>query len=132
MKDHDLDPKDSRLCNPYRVLLHQLMGTSIQRPRMKSAINIWHRTEAPVIKAEVQCLMLVGGIPHSEVVTLRERVAKKIFLQLPEEERKGWGVQAKEEHEVAIENWRNEMQADPSEEPAARQKYVQSLYFYVS
>ena len=76
--------------------------------------------------------MLVGGIPCSEVVTLRERVAKKIFLQLPKEERKGWGVQAKEEHEVAIENWQKEMQADPSTEPVARQKYVQSLYFYVS
>lgn len=47
-------------------------------------------------------------------------------------ERKGWGVQVKEEHEVAIENWWKEMQADPSEEPVACQKYVQSLYFYVS
>jgi len=59
-------------------------------------------------------------------------VAKKIFLLLTEDERKEWGVQAKEEHEVAIEIWKNETQADPSKEPAARQKYVQSLYFYVS
>jgi len=124
MKDHDLDPKDSGLSNPYRVLLHQLTGTSIQRPRMRSAHNTWRRTQAPVIEAEVRCLMFLEGITRSAVFTLRECVAKEMFHQLSDDERREWGVQAKEEHEVTMENWKNETQADPSEEPAARQKYV--------
>lgn len=124
MKDHDLDPKDSGLLNPYHVLLHRLTGTSIQRPRMKSAMNIWRRTEAPVIEAEVRRLVLEGGISRSKVVALRERVAKEIFFELSEEERDEWKAQAKLEHEKAVENWTNETQADPSEDPAARQKYV--------
>ena len=41
------------------------------------------------------------------------------------------GVQVKKEHEAAIEIWKNETQANPSEEPTACQKYIQSLYFYV-
>lgn len=125
MKDHDLDPKDSGLSNPYRVLLHRLTGTSSQRPRMRSALNTWRRTQALVIKAEVRRLVLLEGvISRPEVFTLRERVAKKLFSLLGEDERKEWGVHAKEEHDVAIETWKNETQADPSEEPAARQKYV--------
>jgi hypothetical protein len=125
MKDHDLDPKDSGLSNPYRVLLHRLTGTSSQRPRMRSALNTWRRTQAPVIEAEVRRLVLLEGvISRPEVFTLRERVAKKLFSLLGEDERKEWGVHAKEEHDVAIETWKNETQADPSEEPAARQKYV--------
>jgi hypothetical protein len=124
MKDHDLDPKDSGLSNPYRVLLHRLTGTSIQRPRMRSAMNIWRRTEAQVIEAEVRRLVLEGEISRPKVVTLREGVAKKMFSQLSEDEREGWKAQAEEEHETAIKNWTNETKADPSEEPAARQKYV--------
>ena len=125
MKDHDLDPKDSGLSNPYRVLLHRLTGTSSQRPRMRSALNTWRRTQAPVIEAEVRRLVLLEGvISRPEVFTLRERVAKKLFSLLGEDERKEWGVHAKEEHDVAIKTWKNETQADPSEEPAARQKYV--------
>ena len=57
-------------------------------------------------------------------MTLRECIAKGMFLQQSEEERKEWGAQAKEEHEAAVEIWKNEMQGDPSEEPAARQKCV--------
>ena len=125
MKDHDLDPKDSGLSNPYRVLLHRLTGTSSQRPRMRSALNTWCRTQVPVIEAEVRHLVLLEGvISRPEVFTLHERVAKKLFSLLGEDERKEWGVHAKEEHDVAIETWKNETQADPSEEPAACQKYV--------
>jgi len=124
MKDHDLDPKDSGLSNPYHVLLRRLTGSSIQRPRMRSAMNVWRRTEAPVIEGEVRRLVSEGGITRPMVVTLRERVAKEMFLKLNQDERDGWKVQAKEEHETAFKKWTNEMQADPSEDPAARQKYV--------
>lgn len=124
MKDHDLDPKDSGLSNPYRILLHRLTGTSIQRPRMRSAVNVWRRTEVQVIEAEVRRLVLEGHISRPKVVTLRERVAKEMFSKLSEEEREEWGARAKEEHEKAVEDWTNETQADPSEDPAARQRYV--------
>jgi hypothetical protein len=128
MKDNDLDPKDSGLSNPYRVLLHRITGTSIQRPRMRSAMNVWRRTEAPVIEAEVRRLVLEGGISRPMVAKLREGVAKEMFLQLNEDEREGWKAKAKEEHETAIENWTNETQADPSEDPAARQRYVLTVF----
>lgn len=130
MKDHALDPKDSGLSNPYRVLLHKLTGTSIQRLRMKSAKNIWRRSEAPAIEAEVRRLVLEGGFSRPMVAALRERLAKEMFLQLNEDEREGWKAQAKEEHDTAIESWTNETQADPSEDPIARQKYVYTVFQY--
>ena len=130
MKDHALDPKDSGLSNSYRVLLHKLTGTSIQRPRMKSAKNIWRRSEAPAIEAEVRRLVLEGGFSRPMVAALRECLAKEMFLQLNEDEMEGWKAQAKEEHDTAIESWTNETQADPSEDPIARQKYVYTVFQY--
>ena len=122
MKDHTLDSQDSGISNPYRVLLY---GTSGQHPHMRSTLNIWHHTQVPVIEAEVQCLVLLERvISHPEVFTLHEHMAKKFFSLLGEDERKEWGIHAKEEYDVAIETWKNEIQADPSEEPAAHQKYV--------
>ncbi|KDR75455.1 hypothetical protein GALMADRAFT_140955 [Galerina marginata CBS 339.88] len=102
MKDNDMDPKDSALSNPYCVLLHRLTGTSIARPRMKSSTNTWRRTQAP----------------------LRENVAREMFYALPEEEQDEWANQSQADHDAALEVWKAETQADPSQEPADRQRYA--------
>ena len=45
MKDQDIDLKESGAQNPYRILLHKLTGTTIQKPRLKSAVNVWRKTQ---------------------------------------------------------------------------------------
>ncbi|KDR72463.1 hypothetical protein GALMADRAFT_73731 [Galerina marginata CBS 339.88] len=105
MKDNDMDPKDSGLSNPYRILLHRLTGTCIARPRMRSSTNTWRRTQAP----------------------LREGVAREMFYALPEEERDEWANQAQADHDAALEVWTTETQADPSKEPADRQRCIETL-----
>ena len=40
MKDQDIDPTESGAQNPYRILLHQLMGTTIQKPCKIWVVNV--------------------------------------------------------------------------------------------
>jgi len=43
MKDSDIDPKDSGLQNPYRILLFKLTGVGLVRPRLRSPVNTWRK-----------------------------------------------------------------------------------------
>ncbi|KDR72153.1 hypothetical protein GALMADRAFT_143468 [Galerina marginata CBS 339.88] len=122
-----MDPKDSGLSNPYRVLLHRLTGTSIARPRMRSSTNTWRRTQAPVIEEEVRRQVLKRGVPRSGVAKLRESVAREMFFALEVEERDEWANQVQADHDAAIEVWKTETQADPSEDPADRQRCIEGL-----
>jgi len=43
LKDSDLDPKESGLQNPYRILLFKLTGVSIVCQRLRSPVNTWRK-----------------------------------------------------------------------------------------
>ena len=49
-----MDPKESGAQNPYRLLLHKLTGTLTPKPRLRSATNVWHKTQQKEIDAEVK------------------------------------------------------------------------------
>lgn len=66
MKDHDIDPHESGAHNPYRTLLHQLTGTTIQKPQQKSAVNIWRKTQRKEIDLEAKKITENGNIPRSK------------------------------------------------------------------
>ena len=119
MKDQDLDPRDSGADNPYRTLLHKLTGTTIKKPRQKPPSNIWRKTQRKEIDLAAKQL---GNIPRSQHATVRDKLARDMFDQLPEEDKAQWTEQAKEEYETAMVRWKEDTEGKPSTLPEDRQK----------
>ena len=117
-----MDPKDSGAQDPYRALLFKLTGIGIQRPCLKSAVNTWRKTQRMEIEREVRRVVMRDGTPRSQLAKLRDTIAHKIFEALPVEDQKHWGDLVKEEHEAALEKWKEDTTGKPSKDPIARQQ----------
>jgi hypothetical protein len=122
MKDQDMDPKESGAQNPYRILLHKLTGASIQKPRLKSATNVWRKTQRKEIDAEVKKIAKRDNIPRGSMAATRDKVARDIFEALPSDEKAQWVEQAKEEHETALAKWKEESEGNCSTSSEDRQR----------
>jgi hypothetical protein len=118
MKGQDLDPKESGAHNPYRVLLHKLTGASSQRPRLKSAANVWRKTA----RLEIDAIVKEKQLPRAQMAKHRDQTAREMFAALSVQEREQWAQQAKEEHEEALEAWKGETEGDISTTPEDRQR----------
>ncbi|KAJ3489902.1 hypothetical protein NLJ89_g11484 [Agrocybe chaxingu] len=127
MKDHDLDPHDSGLSNPYRVLLRKLTGEAGKRPRLKTPANLWRRSHRDEVEEAVKRRAIAEGTSRKQLAALREKVAKEMLAIIPQEEKDEWAAQAKEEHDAAVEQWKNSLTAPLSTAPADRQRCIQGL-----
>jgi len=56
------------------------------------------------------------------LASVREQVAKKMFRQLSTEEQNEFALQAKEEHQAAIKEWKEQTTRSPSTNLADRQR----------
>jgi hypothetical protein len=65
MKDHDIDPRESGAHNPYRILLHKLTGTAIQKPQQKAPVNVWRKLERKEIDLEAKKIIEKENTPTS-------------------------------------------------------------------
>ena len=117
-----MDPKEFEAQNPYRALLFKLTGVGLQRPRLKSVVNTWRKTQRDEIEREVRRTVLRDGTPRSQLAKTRDSIARKMFEALSVEEQKRWGELAKEEHEAALKIWKEATTGKPSKEPADRQQ----------
>jgi hypothetical protein len=122
MEDQAMDPKDSGAQDPYRALLFKLTGVGIQRPRLRSAVNTWRKTQRIAIEHEVKRVVTRDGTHRSQLAKLRDAIARKMFERLPAESQKYWGDRAKEEHEAALKRWKDDTTGKPSKDPVARQQ----------
>ena len=106
------------------LLVSKLTGTSLQRPRLKTAYNIWgpeHRSEIdPIFKERVQ----EGNVPAARQAALRSAIYKEFFEALPQDEQNVWVLRAETEHQEALQNVENALKAGPSTAPADRQRYA--------
>ncbi|KAJ3505719.1 hypothetical protein NLJ89_g7270 [Agrocybe chaxingu] len=127
MKDHDIDPNDSGLNNPYRILLHKLTGTGVKRPQLKTPANIWRRTHWTELEEALKQRVIAVPIAPKQIPALREKVAKDLFSALSEEEKSQWVQQAKEEHDATVKKWERDLKSPPSTAPADRQKCIQGV-----
>lgn len=117
-----MDPKESGAQNPYRALLFKLTGVGMQRPRLKSAVDTWRKTRRDEIEREVKRIVMKDGTPRSQLAKLRGTIARKIFEALPAEEKVQWAELAKEDHEAALERWKEDTSGEPSQDPIDRQQ----------
>ena len=122
MKDQDMDPKESGAQNPYRALLFKLTGVGMQRPRLKSAVDTWRKTQREEIEQEVRRIVSREGTHRSQLAKLRATVARKKFEALPVGEQKHWADLAKAEHDTALERWKEDITREPSKDPIERQQ----------
>ena len=122
MKDHDIDPTESGAQNPYRILLHQLTGTTIQKPRKIWVVNVWRKSHCKEIDLAAKTIADRENTPRSRLAAVRDKVARELFEKLPEVEQQEWVEQANEEHETALAKWKQETEGKPSTTPADRQR----------
>ena len=124
MKDQDIDPRESGAHNPYRVLLHKLTGTTIQKPRLKAPVNIWRKTKRTEIDLEAKKITERQNTPLSRHAAVRDKVAREMYNLLSQEEQSQWIAQGKEEHVAAMEKWKADTESSPSTTPEDRQRWV--------
>ena len=122
MKDHDIDPNESGARNPYRILLHQLTGSSLQRPRQRPAFNLWRKAHTADIEKEVGRRVQEGGSNPKKKAPLREKVVKELFTALPDDEQQEGERIAAEEHKEAVAKFELESKSPPSTKPEDRQR----------
>lgn len=128
-KDHDLDATESGLFSHYRILLARLTKKDIDRPRFRTAVNLWRKTQRIDIEAETKAIAeaakkkpLGPDEKPEALITIRDRVARGRFGKLPAEERAFWKQEALTEHELAMNLWKTNMNAPAPTDPAARQR----------
>jgi hypothetical protein len=127
MKDRDMDPKESGAHNPYRLLLRKLTGSTAHCPRRRTAVNVWRKTQRPIIEHEVKLRVARLGTKLAGMAALRDKVAKELYAGLSPEEKAEWEIQAKEEHDAAVKAWKEEVEGDVSTDPVDRQKYAHAF-----
>ena len=127
MKDQDLNPKESGASNSYHALLFQLTGKETGRPRRKTAVNVWRKTQRTAIEAKVKTRAANSGATRDNLAALRDKLAREMFSTLPEAEQEHWKNQANVESEAALAAWKCDMESEPSTDPADRQRCVHSI-----
>ena len=125
MKDNDVDPTDSGSQNPYCILLHQLTGTSILKPRCKQVSFLWRKSHKETIKTEVRRPTHIKNIHPKKLAPVHEKVVKELFSALPKKEQLDWSHAAKEDHQELLEQWEREIKSSPSTVLKDCQRYVQ-------
>jgi len=121
MKDSDLDPKDSGTENPFRIFLLRLAGLDAStKPRLRTAVNTWRKTQRKEIEVEIK--RLYSKVQRDKLASIRDKVAKEMFNKLNEFERKGWGEQAAEDHAERLAEWTELMEGEVSTSSIDRQR----------
>lgn len=124
MKDNAMDPKESGVHSPYRILLHKLTGQGMQKPRRKSAKNFWRVTEKARI--EEVAVARVGPcdpkVLHKKLAAQREKVAVELYTKLSQDEKEEYEQMSLDEHKAALEKWERDANGPISEDPADRQR----------
>ena len=106
------------------ILTAQLTGNALQKPRQKTAYNIWGPENRcfvdPVFNERVQS----SSTPARQHAALRSSIYKELFDELPDEERREWTERAQREHSEALEKFNKTLKKAPSTRPEDRQRYV--------
>ena len=122
MKDQDLDSKESRAVNAYRVLLHRLTGVGLVKGRHRTSIEVWRKVEAN--REAIATAAKDRGADKKTGVTIRGQVAKEMFEALSQETRDEYAALAEQENKDMDEGWVQNTKGPLSTTPADRQRYA--------
>ncbi|PPQ84465.1 hypothetical protein CVT26_007395 [Gymnopilus dilepis] len=128
MKDQDAGDKADVRSDPcFNNLINQLSGKEAGRPRKKTAVNVWRKTQRENIETKVKNLAESKGISKDRWAALRDKIARELFSQLSKETQDKWKAQAEEETKLAVEEYERSLKADPSTKPEDRQRAIQRI-----
>ncbi|KAF8876893.1 hypothetical protein CPB84DRAFT_1852837 [Gymnopilus junonius] len=126
-KDHDVDSKANGANDPYRALLYKLTGKEFVRPRVKTPCNVWRKTQRGAIEEKTKALAAELSVGKKGLAALRDKIAREMFSQLPEEERRKWRSTAEQESNAAQKMWEQEVTSPASTASEDRQRCILGL-----
>ena len=110
--------------DPMAVLMSKLTGGSIQKPRQRTAYNLWGPAHRFFVDPIFQERVREGNVPAKQQAALRSALYKELFEELPENERREWTEKAEAAHRQALSKVDEALKAGPSDSPEDRQRYV--------
>ena len=105
------------------ILMTKLTGGSIQKPRQKTAYNLWGPAHRCFVDPVFQERVKEGNIPAKQHAALRSSIYKELFEELSEDERLEWTQRAEAEHQEALAKVDIALKAGASSAPEDRQRY---------
>ena len=121
-KDHDLCRKEFGADGAYEVLMRQLTGVSLKKPKKKSAQMLWAKSNHDIVEEEVKKNSEFANSKKGQVAGIRQKVIGELFKAMNLEDQKGWEDMAKEEHEEAKNAWKKRVDTPISTSPKDRQR----------
>ncbi len=84
------------------ILTARLTGNSGQKPRQKTAYNLWGPKNRCFVDPIFKERVLAGDVPSKQQAALRSAIYKELLEELPQEEQQEWIEQAEKEHREAM------------------------------
>lgn len=110
--------------DPMAILTAQLTGNALQKPRQKTAYNIWGPANRFFVDPVFNERVRERGVPARQHAALRSSIYKELFDELPDDERREWTETAETEHSEALEKFNKTLKKTPSTKPEDRQRYM--------
>ena len=129
-KSQDLPTSESGVDNPLKVLLFKITGVGIAKPRRKMASSYFSKHNydtliKPAVDAE--CAMETN---KKLCVRIRARHISEMYDALDNADKQQYIEESFEQHNLAVEQWKNARTGPVSQDPADRQRYVCRLLSY--
>ncbi|PPQ76366.1 hypothetical protein CVT24_008806 [Panaeolus cyanescens] len=131
LKDHNMLKKNLKGSdNAYASLMFQLAGKQLKKPRLRSPLSMWRRSEG--IRASIERQARARCIAEKKLLKkhlapIREEIANARFNSLSEEAREEWANQAESEHEAAVKEWKASRKNPLKTDPRSRQDCISNL-----
>ena len=104
------------------ILTAKLTGNSGQKPRQKTAYNLWGPKNRCFVDPIFNERVLAGDVPFKRQAALRSAIYKELFEDLPQEEQQEWIERTEQEHREAIQKADSTLTSEASSAPADRQR----------
>lgn len=132
-KDNTVEEKENGAFNPYKIFLPRFVtDLKPSAPRRRPAFNFWRQTKRTEINQELQVQVeraKADGNPilPSHFAARREAIARAMYKELDDDDKKHWENISEEQHELAMIQHNQQQDEKISTAPADRQRWVNSF-----
>ncbi|KAH7904749.1 hypothetical protein BJ138DRAFT_1018673 [Hygrophoropsis aurantiaca] len=131
-KDQDISAKESGEEDPFAILLHQLTGVGVKKPRKKAGFHYYSKDYYyTTIKAAFDERVTRDSVPKNEWPKLRSSITRSLFNNMDPDVQRMYNEKALSEHKAAVEKWETQLKSGPSQKPEDQQRCIQRLSAFV-
>ncbi|EDR03724.1 uncharacterized protein LACBIDRAFT_331239 [Laccaria bicolor S238N-H82] len=117
--------------DPAVIMLARLTGSSLSKPRVPIAYNMWGRFNKQKINDAYTNAHIYKPLPKNLQAAERTRITKNLFDALPLPERKKYIEMAKKEGDEKLKVWKEKLSSAPSTDPEDRQRCIAALPIFM-